>query len=91
MEARIILAFEHIGGVAADVLVYNQKSTVISHGLDGKVTFNERFLDLAGHYGFISRACRPYRARTKGKDERMVDTSKKTFSSATGALKAFPT
>ena len=31
-----------------------------------------RFLDLAAHYGFEPKACQPYRARTKGKDERMV-------------------
>lgn len=75
----MILAFEHFGGVTAEVLVDNQKSTVISHGVDGKVKFNERFLDLAGHYGFTSRACRPYRARTKGKDERMVRYIKENF------------
>ena len=75
----MIRALEHFGGVSAEVLVDNQKSTVISHGLDGKVKFNERFLDLAGHYGFIPRACRPYRARTKGKDERMVRYIKENF------------
>jgi transposase len=43
------------------------------------VRFNERFVDLAGHYGFIPRACRPHRARTKGKDERMVGYIKHHF------------
>ena len=41
--------------------------------------FNERFIDLAGHYGFTPHACRPYRARTKGKDERMVGYIKHNF------------
>jgi hypothetical protein len=36
-------------------------------------------VDLAGHYGFTPRACRPYRARTKGKDERMVGYIKGNF------------
>ena len=36
----------------------------------GEPHFNERFLGLAGHYGFLPRVCRPYRDRTKGKDER---------------------
>ena len=36
-------------------------------------------MDLAGHYGFTPRACRPYRARTKGKDERMVGYVKGNF------------
>jgi hypothetical protein len=34
---------------------------------------------LADYYGFIPRACRPYRARTKGKDERMVGYIKQHF------------
>jgi transposase len=75
----IIRAFEHFGGVAAEVLVDNQRSTVIRHDKGGVVKFNERFLDLAGHYGFTPRACRPYRARTKGKDERMVGYIKHHF------------
>jgi hypothetical protein len=54
-------------------------ATVVSHPSHGQVRFNERFLDLAGHYGFTPRACRPYRARTKGKDERMVGYIKGHF------------
>jgi len=68
----IIRSFEYFGGVSEQVLVDNQKSAVLEHPNQGQVRFNERFLDLAGHYGFTPRACRPYRARTKGKDERMV-------------------
>ncbi|MGV8080302.1 MAG: IS21 family transposase [Syntrophales bacterium] len=75
----IIRAFEHFGGVPREVLVDNQKSAVIRHCLREAVRFNDRFIDLAGHYGFIPRACRPYRARTKGKDERMVGYVKHHF------------
>lgn len=75
----IIRAFEYFGGITREVLVDNQKSQVISHRIGEKVEFNERFLDMAGHYGFIPRACRPYRARTKGKDERMVGYVKGNF------------
>lgn len=75
----MIQAFEHFGGVAAEVLVDNQRSTVIRHGRGQAVMFNERFLDLAGRYGFTPRACRPYRAQTKGKDERMVGYIKHHF------------
>jgi hypothetical protein len=32
--------------------------------------FQAGFLDFAGHYGYIPRLCRPYRAKTKGKVER---------------------
>lgn len=75
----IILALEHFGGVTTEVLVDNQKSTVIKHRIGEKVQFNERFLDMAECYGFVPRACRPNRARTKGKDERMVGYVKHHF------------
>ncbi len=72
-------AFEYFGGIPREVLVDNQKATVIHHRIGGVVQFNERFLDFSGHYGFVPRACRPYRARTKGKDERMVGYIKGNF------------
>ena len=34
--------------------------------------FNAELLAFARHWGFRPRACAPYRARTKGKDERGV-------------------
>jgi transposase len=75
----IIRSFEHFGGVANEVLVDNQKSAVIAHRIGEAVRFNDRFCDLAGLYGFTPRACRPHRARTKGKDERMVGYIKHNF------------
>jgi transposase len=75
----LIRSFEYFGGVTQEVLVDNQKCAVLEHPSQGKPYFNERFVDLSGHYGFIPRACRPYRARTKGKDERMVGYIKGNF------------
>lgn len=75
----ILLSFEYFGGVAEEVLVDNQKSAVLENNGRGKVQFNERFMDVAELYGFTPRACRPYRARTKGKDERMVGYIKQHF------------
>lgn len=75
----IIRSFEYFGGVSEEVLVDNQKSTVLQASNQGQPRFNERFLDLADYYGFTPRACRPYRARTKGKDERMVGYIKQHF------------
>jgi transposase len=75
----LIRAFEYFGGVTQEVLVDNQKAAVLLHPATGAPHFNARFLDLAGHYGFLPRACRPYRARTKGKDERMVGYLKQHF------------
>jgi transposase len=74
----LIRSLEYFGGVPKEVLVDNQKSAVLEHPGAGP-RFNERFLDLAEHYGFRPRACRPSRARTKGKDERMVGYIKGNF------------
>jgi transposase len=75
----LVRSFEYLGAVTQEVLVDNQKSTVLQASKTGKPKFNERFVDLAGYYGFTPRACRPYRARTKGKDERMVGYIKHNF------------
>lgn len=75
----VVKAFEYFGGATDEVLVDNQKATVLKHRIGEAVQFHEGFLDLAGHYGFRPRACRPYRARTKGKDERMVGYIKHHF------------
>lgn len=74
----LIRSFEYFGGLPQEVLVDNQKAAVLLHHRD-RLQFNERFLDLAAHYAFTPRACRPYRARTKGKDERMVGYIKQHF------------
>ena len=74
----LIRSLEYFGGLPKEVLVDNQKAAVLLHHHD-RLQFNERFLDLASHYGFTPRACRPYRARTKGKDERMVGYIKHHF------------
>ncbi|WP_151703843.1 IS21 family transposase [Nitrincola alkalilacustris] len=75
----LVQAFRYFGGVPTYVLVDNQKAAVVRHEPDGKVTFNTGFLELANHYGFIAKACRPQRPRTKGKTERMVGYVKHHF------------
>ena len=66
-------AFRHFGGVPEEVLVDNAKALVEKHdAATREVEFNDRFLAFAAHWGFRPRACAPYRARTKGKDERGV-------------------
>lgn len=63
-------AFDYFGGIPRVVLVDNAKPLVASHDPRSRqVIFNERFLAFARHWGFRPKACAPYRARTKGKDE----------------------
>jgi transposase len=75
----LIRSFEYFAGVPGEVLVDNQKCAVLDHRPGEAPRFHARFLDLAGHYGFAPRACKPRRARTKGKDERMVGYVKHHF------------
>ena len=43
------------------------------------MTENAEFLRFAAHWGFRPRACRPYRAKTKGKVERPIGYVRKSF------------
>lgn len=66
-------AFLRFGGVPAEVLVDNAKALVEHHdAATREVRFNARLHAFARYWGFSPRACAPYRARTKGKDERGV-------------------
>jgi transposase len=65
-----IAALEAIGGVPREILYDRMKTAVIGEDADGLVAYNRRLVDLARHYGFQPKACRPYRAKTKGKVER---------------------
>jgi transposase len=71
-------AFRHFDGVPQEVLLDNARSLVERHDVATRVVqFNERFEAFARHWGFRPRACAPYRARTKGKDERGVGYTKR--------------
>ncbi len=66
-------AFAHFGGMPREVLLDNARALVDHHdAATREVRFNERLLAFARYWGFTPRACAPYRARTKGKDERGV-------------------
>ena len=65
-----IAALEAIGGTPHEILYDRMKTAVIGEDADGLVVYNRGLLDLARHYGFQPRACRPYRPKTKGKVER---------------------
>ena len=66
-------AFRHFGGVTEEVLFDNDRGLVVRHDrATREVEFNDRLHAFAHHWRFRPRACAPYRARTKGKDERGV-------------------
>ena len=60
-----IAALEAIGGAPRTILYDRMKTAVIGEDADGLVVYNRALVDLARHFGFQPRACRPYRAKTK--------------------------
>jgi Integrase core domain len=63
-------SFHYFGGVPQQLLFDNPKPLVISHNpLTREIVFNERLHTFSRYWNFQPKACAPYRARTKGKDE----------------------
>ena len=65
-----VAAFEAFGGAPREILYDRMKTAVLGEDVDGLVVYNRGLLDLARHFGFQPKACRPYRPKTKGKVER---------------------
>jgi transposase len=66
-------AFRAFGGVPEEVLLDNARALILHHDLQSReVVLHPRLHAFAKHWGLRVRACAPYRARTKGKDERGV-------------------
>lgn len=66
-------AFRAFGGVTREVLLDNAKALILHHDpASREVVLHPRLHAFANHWRFRIRACAPYRARTKGKDERGV-------------------
>jgi transposase len=74
-------AFRYFGGVPRELL-FDQMKAVITRDLrleGGALIRNLEFLRFAHHWSFTPRACRPYRAQTKGKVERPVRYLRSNF------------
>ena len=72
-------AFAELGGVPIEILYDRMKTAVTGEDGDGHVVYNRSLLALAQHYGFRPKACRPYRAKTKGKVERPFSYIRQDF------------
>ena len=74
-------AFGAMGGVPAELLFDQLKAVIIEdhREIGGKLLENMEFVRFAAHWGFRIRACRPYRAQTKGKVERPVGYVRQNF------------
>lgn len=74
-------AFIFFGGVPHELLFDNAKALMIERDAygEGKHRWNTALLALSDEFGFKLRACRPYRARTKGKVKRFNGYLKGSF------------
>jgi len=74
-------AFIAFGGVPAEMLFDQLKAVILDDRRPdgGRVLENPEFLRFAAHWHFRIRACRPYRAQTKGKVERPVSYLRRSF------------
>jgi len=68
-------AFEALGGAPGEIL-YDRMKTVVDREVvqdgpePGHIVYNRTLIEFARHYGYLPKACKAYRAKTKGKVER---------------------
>ena len=81
LTAGLERAFARFGGVPKELLFDQMRAVVLSDGRTGggELVLNAEFLRFAVHWGFHPRACRPYRAQTKGKVERPIRYLRDSF------------
>jgi len=72
-------AFIAFGGVPKTALFDRMRTAVADTGPEGAALFNAEMLRFAAHCGFHPLACRPYRAKTKGRVERAVSYLRSSF------------
>lgn len=74
-------AFAYFGGVARELLFDQLRAVIVEDQRPngGKVLANPEFLRFAAHWSVRIRACRPYRAKTKGKVERPISYIRGNF------------
>jgi len=71
-------AFRAFGGRPREVLLDNARALILHHDRSSReIVLHPRLHAFSRHWGFRVLACAPYRARTKGKDERGVGYVKK--------------
>lgn len=81
MESCHRNAFRFFGGVPQEVLYDNMKTVVLQRDAyqPGQHRFHPSLWQFAKEMGFTPRLCRPFRAQTKGKVERMVGYTRQSF------------
>jgi transposase len=75
----IVRCVDDLGGASAEFLT--DRDTALMNGArrDGSPIYAPEWVDMAALLGMRPRACRPYRAKTKGKVERVIREVKEDF------------
>jgi len=76
---RIVRCVDDLGGATAEFLTDRDTALMAGARADGAPIYAPEWLDVAALLGTRPRACRPYRAKTKGKVERVIREVKEDF------------
>lgn len=76
---RLARCLDDLGGVTHEILTDRDSVFVIGQTRDGKAIFAPEWVDACRLLGVVPRACRAFRAKTKGKVERMIRETKESF------------
>ena len=77
--SRLVHCCGDLGGMTREVLTDRDPAFCIGSTSDGRAILAPEWVDVAAILGVVPRACKPYRAKTKGKVERMVRELKEGF------------
>ncbi len=77
--ALLVHLLDDVGGCPGEVLTDRDPAFVVGETPGRRPVFAPEWIDLAAALGLSPKACRPYRAQTKGKVERMIRELKEDF------------
>lgn len=76
---RVLLCQNYLGGATREMLTDRDPAFVIGQTSDGAAILAPEWVEQWRLLGMVRRACRPYRAKTKGKVERMIRELQESF------------
>lgn len=76
---RIVRCVDDLGGASAEFLTDRDTALMNGSRADGRPIYAPEWVDVAALLGTRQRACRAYRAKTKGKVERIIREVKEDF------------
>ena len=76
---RVLRCLVDLGGLTREILTDRDPAFCIGATSNGSAILAPDWVDLCAVLGVVPRACRPCRAKTKGKVERMIRELKRSF------------